>query len=291
MILASLKGQDIILMIDTSKVGGNCICLMLSVYYNGRALPLCWSVYKGRKGHSSCQLQLSLLDYITKHIDKDTNIILLGDGEFDSTDLIKWLIKKPNWQYVCRTAKNIHVFYEQSWVSLSELPLITGEDAFFTEVLFTKSAKIEHVNIAALWNEEDECHWFMVTDMKSIEEAQQWYRFRFTIETLFSDLKGRGFNIDKTRLYHPERVSRLMLTTVIAYLFSIFLGTEAILNGAVAFLACAADSIVDTYYSLFKIGLMYLDHLLNECETFPRWLRIPSPDEFYHGSASPIYNY
>lgn len=124
----------------------------------------------------------------------------------------------------------------------------------------------------------------MVTDMISLEEAKQWYRFRFTIETLFSDLKGRGFHIDKTRLRHPERVSRLMLTTTIAYLFSIFLGAEAILSGAVAFLARGADSVVDTYYSLFQIGLMYLDHLLNECETFPKWRAIPSPDEFYHGS-------
>lgn len=281
MILEALNDKEIILMIDTSKVGGNCLVLMLSVYYQGRALPLCWAVFKGKKGHSSSALQLELLNYIIKLLPTDANIILLGDGEFDSSDVIKWLEDKPNWQYVCRTATNIKVFFENEWVSLSELPLIDEEEAFFCAVLFTESASVGPVNIMAVWNEKEKCHWFMVTNVSTRLEAKKWYGFRFTIETLFSDVKGRGFNIDKTGLNKPERVNRLILAASIAYVFTIVLGVESIVNDKVGQLAREGDSKHETYYSLFQLGLMYLDHLLNECLPFPTFIRLISPDELH----------
>gem|GEM_PF-5245646 len=36
---------------DGSVVGRGCLALMLSVVYHGRALPLCWVVVRGAKGH------------------------------------------------------------------------------------------------------------------------------------------------------------------------------------------------------------------------------------------------
>ena len=60
-------------------------------------------------------------------------------------------------------------------------------------------------------------HFFLVTDMPDGEQTQKWYSLRFTIETLFSDIKGRGFNLNKIRLRHPERVERLILVCAMAY--------------------------------------------------------------------------
>ena len=52
MVLAAVSPEQIGLMIDSTKIGGNCLCLMVSVYYKSRAVPLAWVVYKGKKGHS-----------------------------------------------------------------------------------------------------------------------------------------------------------------------------------------------------------------------------------------------
>ncbi|MFY9944069.1 MAG: hypothetical protein WAK57_17985 [Desulfobacterales bacterium] len=40
---------------------------------------------------------------------------------------------------------------------------------------------------------------------------------RFTIETFFSDQKSRGFNIDKSHLSCPQRLTRLMYASCLAY--------------------------------------------------------------------------
>ncbi|MBS1252898.1 MAG: hypothetical protein MAG451_01941 [Anaerolineales bacterium] len=65
------------------------------------------------------------------------------------------------------------------------------------------------------------------------------------------------------------------MAVAIADLLSIFLGVELIHSGKLGQLV-RTDA---PYYSLFQLGLIYLDHLLNECLKFPT-LKLPSPDSF-----------
>ncbi len=50
-LLITLASQPIRLVMDGSVVGRGCIALMVSVVYHSRALPLCWVVVRGAKGH------------------------------------------------------------------------------------------------------------------------------------------------------------------------------------------------------------------------------------------------
>lgn len=279
MILETLGSENVILMIDGTKVGPACTCLMLSIYYKGRAMPLCWAVYKGKKGHSTSELQLELLKRVLAQLGEESEVVLLGDGEFDSSDLIKWLEARPNWQYVCRTATNMKVFYNNEWSELQNLPLIEETEAFFIGVLFTKTGEVGPLNILAIWDEQDKKHWFMVTNYATFKEAQEWYRFRFTIETFFSDVKGRGFNLGQTRLRKPERVSRLILAVAMAYFFTVCFGVQAIIRRSVVRLCRVKNSSNRRNYSLFQIGRMYIDDLLNEYLPFPD-ISLPPPETF-----------
>ena len=268
--------EQLVLAIDGTKIGGACICLMVSIHYKSRALPLCWLVYKGKKGHSSMETQLKLLRVIQSLIPENApQIIFLGDGEFDGSLVVDWFEEETDWKYACRTSLDVKVFYQEEWVALEDLPLKDREEAFFSQVLFTESSQVGPTNIAAVWNKKEGCHWFIVTNFGTLGETQKWYKKRFTIETLFSDIKGRGFNVNKTRLFKPDRVSRLLLAVAIANLLSVFLGVELIRSGKLGqFVRTDAP-----YYSLFQLGLMYLDHLLNERLEFPP-LNLPPPDSF-----------
>jgi len=59
------------------------------------------------------------------------------------------------------------------------------------------------------------------------EDACRWYKKRFRIETLFSDFKSRGFQLQKTGLWDPERVSRLLIAVSFAYVWCVYLGVYA----------------------------------------------------------------
>ncbi len=72
-----------------------------------------------------------------------------------------------------------------------------------------------------------------------------------------------------------ECVRCLLFAVAIATFFIVFLGVELIHSGQLRQLVRTDDS----YYSLFQLGLIYLDHLLNECLAFPTF-KLRSPDSF-----------
>lgn len=55
------------------------------------------------------------------------------------------------------------------------------------------------------------------TDMNAALLAYSWW---FWIEPLFADFKGRGFNLAHTRIRDPQRLSRLLMATAIAFVWS-----------------------------------------------------------------------
>lgn len=277
-VLQALGQGPLVLMIDSTKMGGHCLCLMVSVYYKSRALPLAWVTYKGRKGHSSQQLQLQLFRRVKTLLPAEVPVVLLGDGEFDGSAVIDWFEQDSQWRYVCRTDKTNRIFYQQQWLGLHQLPLTEGQEAFFTQVRFTEQNNVGPVNILAVWHHARQEHWFFVTNCQSATEAKSFYTLRFTTETLFSDLKGRGFHLDDTRLWQPERLHRLLLAAAIAYFLMVTLGVEAIVSGVFRQLV-RTDAF---YHSLFQLGLFYLNHILNEFLDFPALTSLPPPHTFEH---------
>ena len=277
-ILGAVKQGPIVLLIDSTQMGGKCICLMVSVYDKNRALPWAWLTFKGRKGHSSQAKQLALLKRVQTLLPDDVSITLLGDGEFDGCEVVEWLQTEAGWQYVCRTDHSNLIFYQGQWIALNQLPLQPGEETFLSQVWFTQAHQVGPVNILVVWNEAKQAHWFFVTNVHSAAEAKAWYKLRFTTETLFADFKDRGFHLDDTRLWHPERVNRLVLAGAMAYFFTVVLGVASIISRDFIQLV-RTDAF---YHSLFQLGLIYLNHLLNACLSFPDLAALPPPDDFVH---------
>jgi hypothetical protein len=278
LILAGLSRERLVLAIDSTKVGGGCICLMVSALYKSRALPFCWVVFKGKKGHSAEAVQLALLQTVQSLLPTEREVIILGDGEFDGSELIVWFKAQTGWQYICRVTKTCKFEHQGQWATLADLVLADGEETFLTDILFTETGQVGPLNLLVVWHETKKCHWFFVTNLTDPKEAKKWYLKRFTIETLFSDMKGRGFNLDKTRLWYPERVSRLIFATAIAYIFTVFLGVELIISGPLKKL-CRTDRF---YHSLFQLGVKYLNHLLKSVLPIPELTALPAPASFEH---------
>ena len=56
------------------------------------------------------------------------------------------------------------------------------------------------------------------------QEALQYYRVRWQIETLFRSLKSSGFNIEHTHVTILERLDRLQLLVMMAFTWSYLIG-------------------------------------------------------------------
>jgi hypothetical protein len=278
-VIASLGLSEFRLSIDSSKVGRGCLLLVIGLVYKKRVIPLVWLVYKGVKGHSSVDKQLDLLNQVLALLPEGASVILTGDAEFDGTGVVEWLKAQPHWHYALRTAKNIIVRADPESVgqALEDLAPPPGQDKFLEGVFFTHQ-EAGPVNIAILWHPEDQAHLYLVTDAETLAQAQAWYRRRFTIETLFSDTKSRGFGLDKSGIRHPERMARFVIAVFLAYIWMLYLGTLVICDYHLGLIA-RTDRFVN---SLFQLGRAYLDRILEEGWPIPVSVELPDPRSFVH---------
>jgi hypothetical protein len=267
-LLAALSGP-LCLVIDSSDVGDGCTAWMLSAVYKKRALPLAWTVKAVKKGHASDEDHLKLLKAVRALLPPERRVIVLGDGEFDGVP-VQAQLSEWGWDYVLRTAKNRLLEEEGLWFRFKDVGLSPGETFWAEGVRFTRAA-FGPVLAVAVWPAGKDETVYLVSNMELPDEALYWYRKRFRIETFFSDQKGRGFYLHQSHLSDPERLSRLMIGTCLAYLWVVFLGVAAKKEGWQE----RIHRKTRCDWSLFRLGLALLDELLNCCSEIPVYLSPP----------------
>jgi len=264
------QSGPITLVIDGSEVGRQCMTLMISAVYHGRAIPLTWLVVQGAKGHLSEALHLELLEQVTPLLPKTCDVIFLGDGEFDGIQFQE-AINRLGWHYVLRTAKNCLVHDNEDQFALKEVGIRPGQRVDIPDVKMT-GQEYGPVNLIIWWKRGHDKPIYLVTNFDCFAEACHFYRKRFRIETFFSDQKSRGFNLHQSHQAIPERLSRLLIPACLAYIWIIFLGTQAKAQPKIMKQIHRADRCD---LSLFQIGLRYLQYLLNQGLNIPISFLLP----------------
>ena len=263
-LLACLAQQTLVLVMDGSIVGQGCITLMVSLVYKQRALPIAWIVIKGGKGHFPEQTHVELLELVEALIPEGADVVFLGDGEFDGTSL-QATLESYGWFYACRTAKNTVLFEDGEKFSFQDLDLYPGRPPLSLPNIYFTIQAYGPVHAVLWWKKGCKEPLYLITNFELADEACYWYKKRFKIETFFSDQKSRGFYLHKSHLSDPSRLSRLMIAACLAYIWIIFLGVKAKVEGW--------DKIIHRTdrcdLSLFQLGLRLLEHFLNEGLSIP----------------------
>jgi hypothetical protein len=269
-LLATLAQQPLTLVLDGSVVGRGCLALMLSVVYHGRALPLAWVVVKGAKGHFPQATHCALITQIQQILPPTAEVTVLGDGEFDGTEL-QAAVRELHWQYVCRTAPNLVMTVYGREYHISDLAPTRGELLAVRPAWMT-AAQYGPVSILAIWEAAYAEPIYLVTNMVDLEAALALYRKRAHIETFFSDQKSRGFHLHKSHLRDPQRLTRLLIASCLAYLWLVYLGVCALRDDWLKRLH--RQDRCDL--SLFRLGLRLLARCLKDAIPIPAGFLVPA---------------
>ena len=268
-LLQHLAWQTVVLVMDGSGVGRGCTALMIHVVYKGRALPLAWRVRQAPKGHFPEDLHIALVELVRELIPAGTKVVCLGDGEFDGIKLQETM-HEAGWEYACRTSPGNTATWGDETFHVDELGacLKPGRLIELKEVAMTREA-YGPVMLLCCWAKGHAEPLYLVSNMSSAEEAIDYYQKRFRIETFFSDQKSRGFNIHKSHVTDPQRLSRLLIASCLAYIWLVYLGSLGKKE--------RWQSIIHRRkrcdLSLFQLGLRLLEHFLNE--------ELPIPVQFH----------
>jgi hypothetical protein len=268
-LLTTLAAQPIQVVMDGSVVGHGCLALMLSVVYHGRALPLWWLVVRGKKGHFPETMHQELLSHVQAIMPQGASVTFLGDGEFDGTKLQADL-RHTGWFYVCRTASNILITACDVSFHIGALGPPRGEALAVTPAFMT-AEQYGPVSILAVWEEQYQEPLYLVTNMPNLDQARALYKKRPHIETFFSDLKSRGFNIHTSHLSDGARLTRLLIACCLAYIWLVYLGVCALHQDWMKQLH--RQDRCDL--SLFRLGLRLLARALKDHIPIPDGLVVP----------------
>jgi hypothetical protein len=133
------------------------------------------------------------------------------------------------------------------------------------------AAQYGPVAALAVWDASYDEPIYLVTSHTHLDYAEALYRRRVQIETYFSDQKTRGFRINRSHLSNPDRLARLLIATVLAYLWVVYLGVI----GRRDALRTRIQRPDRCDLSLFSLGLRLLAYCLRHRHPLPHG--VPKP--------------
>ncbi len=134
---------------------------------------------------------------------EEAEVALLGDGEYDTVEMLTWVTTCTNWQYVVRTSKSNLITHDGQQYALRDLCGGHGSITCAQNALFTLQ-EFRSVMAVAWWGKQYDDPIFLISNCASPALACDYYHCRFRVETLFSDKKSRGFHIEKSHLSDPS---------------------------------------------------------------------------------------
>lgn len=249
-------GERLYLAIDRTRWRENNL-FVLALIWRKRAIPIYWQ-FINQKGNSNLAQQIALIRPILKLL-KNYELVLLGDREFHSVELAKWLCTRQVF-FVFRQKKNTYIQQKgQPYQRIDSFGIFPGAKIFLTDIKVRKEKGFSGGLMGIYWKrkyrgKKEEQPWYLLTNLPSLSQAVKAYKKRVGIEAMFKDCKSGGYNLEGSKA-STERLTRLVLIIAIAYTFSTFKGQSILLKGQKKYISRARKfKNIITKNSHFWIG-------------------------------------
>jgi len=239
----------LLILVDETKLSDHVAVMMVGVAYQGSAIPLIWRAYRVEDYPEEGQVALmsGLLSQLHSLLPPEQAALLLADRGLGTSPTWQERLSDSGWRYLLRVQRSTLirlpgqkpqplrrlVGYGQTW---------TGYAQVF------KKAGWQWKWVYLVWElgyAEPCCLFSNQADL-----SPHLYSHRFQHEVSFRDLKSDGFNWQRSRVWQPAHVERLLLVLALASLWSLTEGTK------VRFLYPLTSR--QRSLSVFRLGLDYL---------------------------------
>lgn len=257
-IFSRMATEQIVLLVDETKLGSRIGVLVVGVAFEGRCIPLAWWCYRANDAQAypdvgQVGIITTLLHFIQAALPPQREVLVLADrGIGTSPDLCR-AVAALGWYYLFRVTKQSKIVTDDGDYTIYE-QVAAGENWGASGLIFKQRGRIP-AHARALWRDGYDEPWALVTNdprLTGYEYAQRNWQ-----EQSFRDLKSGGWQWAHSRVWHPERMARLMMILVVAYGWVIGLGCYAVHHQRVRGLIRRPDGTSRRQWSLFKEGLQF----------------------------------
>ena len=198
---------------------------MLAVVHDGVAYSLMFSMLP-KKGSSNTKERIALLQRYIRLFGADSIDCLLADREFVGENWMKWL-NENKIRYYVRIRENFWVAIPSSGkrvkVSWMFNGLKIGESTFFHKIYYVNNQAC-YLAGSRVKGHDGKPELQVIISYNQPQDSVETYRRRWQIETMFKAMKSAGFNMEDTHLTDPERVGKLLLMVMIAFVWCYNIG-------------------------------------------------------------------
>ena len=216
------QNQTLQIIMDQSSINRDFECLMISVKFKGRALPLLWTVVQRNRGGIGFITQRQLLIEFCQILDQypQLKFVFYGDRFYGTQSLLKFCVQRK-WRFSLRLRGNLWVNFQGQTFKTNQIKARFPNG--ITNAELGKSGL--RVSIYMLQEKGQKEPWIIATDGQPTRQKAERYKNRWAIEPMFSDFKSRAFNITDTKLQNTDRIERLILCVATAIYFCVALAS------------------------------------------------------------------
>lgn len=257
--LRTSKSNYVVVIIDRTQWREQNL-FVASILWGNHSLPLHWCLLS-KLGSSNLREQKKLLIPVLKLLKSLPPTLIIGDREFHSAQLGKWL-QDNGVDFILRQKANNYIqILEGDYLPLKQLGFERGEKLFYHQVRSHKQKQLGYFNLAvyrkrtALGRTASE-PWYLLTSLQDCDLTLALYRQRWAIETTFKDCKTGGYNLESSRVNTP-RFQALVLLVIMAYSLATIAGQTLQKSSVKSYLVRSSSEKRRLYprYSSFTLGL------------------------------------
>lgn len=193
---------------------------MLGIVYKGVAFPLLFTMLD-KRGNSNSMERIDLVNRFISLFGKEVIESIVADREFVGEQWLEFL-NRNKIRYYIRIRNNFKVFlpHKNKEIKASHLFNRFKANKF---VYYNKIVRINgqlcYLSGCKLNNRNGKQDFLIIVSFNKPENAQQDYKQRWQIEMCFKAMKSSGFDIEKTHLQDIDRIEKLILLVMIAFIW------------------------------------------------------------------------
>lgn len=252
-----LKSQQVVLVVDETKLKAQFGVMVVGVVFEQRCIPLAWRVYRANShadypAEGQARMIVRLLKQVRAGLPANTPVRVLADRGIGTSPLLLRGIAALGWTFLVRVTKQSKiVLADGEAVAFYDQVSAPGQTYSACGLVFKKRGRIP-AQVRVLWREEAQERWALVTNDPHLTGWE--YAQRMWIEEAFRDLKSHGWQLEATYLTDPARMARLWIVLVVAYAWMLLLGQALVAAGGAASLRRRSDGSYVRRWSLFREG-------------------------------------
>jgi hypothetical protein len=199
--------------------------LTLAIVYQGVAFPILMLMLD-KRGNSDTSERIRMMNKYIQLFGCETIDCLLADREFVGEHWIAYL-NDHRIRYYIRIRENFIIHDPRTGRELKAFVIFAGLKCGECKILyriFRVNGQLCYLSASKVKGKEGKPELQIIISFNKPEDAQEFYKERWQIETAFKGLKSSGFNIEQTHLTDLGRIKKMFTIVMLTFAWAYVVG-------------------------------------------------------------------